>query len=99
MNGRESPRTGGFTVLKKLTAAGFVAAAATGTILLASPAQAGIDTDGTGSIVGGNQVFIPISIPINACGNAIAVVGRSRAGCRGGAAVIGSPHHGYHWES
>jgi ChpA-C len=85
-------------VLKKFTAAGFVAAAATGTILLASPAHAGIDTDGTGGIVSGNQIIVPISIPVDVCGNAIAVVGHSGAFCRGGA-VVGSRHHGYHGES
>jgi hypothetical protein len=85
-------------VLKKFTAAGIVAAAATGAILMASPANAGIDTDGSGSILGGNQVIVPISIPVNVCGDAIAVVGHSQASCRGGA-VVGSRHHGYHWES
>jgi hypothetical protein len=87
-------------VLNKLMAAG-LAATATGTILLASPAHpahAGIDTDGTGGILSGNQVIVPISIPVDVCGNAIAVVGRSGAFCRGGAAV-GSRHHGYHGES
>lgn len=85
-------------MLKKLTVAGIVAAAATGAVLMASPANAGIDTDGTGGILSGNQIIVPISIPVDLCGNAIAVVGYSGAAC-GGGAVVGSRHHGYHWES
>lgn len=84
-------------MLKKLTAAGLVAVAASGALMLASPANAGIDTSGDGSILGGNQVIVPISIPVNVCGDAIAVLGRARAACRGGAAVgYGQHHHGYH---
>ncbi|WP_424528056.1 chaplin family protein [Sphaerisporangium viridialbum] len=44
-------------------------------------------TSGHGSVLGGNQVNAPISAPINACGNAVSLVGRSDAGCEGGAAV------------
>jgi hypothetical protein len=89
-------------VLKKLTAAGIVAAAASGALLLASPANAGIDTNGSGGVLSGNQVVVPVSIPVNVCGNSIAVIGISRAGCRGGASVGGGQHHhGYHhpWDS
>ncbi|WP_433466142.1 chaplin family protein [Spirillospora sp. CA-128828] len=35
----------------------------------------------------GNQVYAPISIPIDVCGNAIAIAGLSRAQCKGGASV------------
>ncbi|MFV2175988.1 chaplin family protein [Actinomadura sp. LOL_016] len=44
-------------------------------------------TAGSFSIVGGNQVYAPISAPINVCGNSVAVVGLSRAQCEGGAEV------------
>ncbi|MET8158287.1 chaplin family protein [Sphaerisporangium sp. NPDC005289] len=44
-------------------------------------------TSGRGSVLGGNQVNAPITAPINACGNAVSLVGRSDAGCRGGATV------------
>ncbi|MEO3806633.1 chaplin family protein [Nonomuraea sp. B1E8] len=44
-------------------------------------------TSGNGSILGGNQVDAPISAPINACGNAVSLIGRSDAGCKGGAEV------------
>lgn len=79
-------------MLKKLTAAGVVAAAASGVMLLAAPANAG--TRGDGGVASGNQVNIPISIPINACGNAVSVIGIAGAGCRGGSS-IGNPHPGY----
>jgi hypothetical protein len=44
-------------------------------------------TSGRNSVLGGNQVNAPITAPINACGNAVSLVGRSDAGCRGGATV------------
>jgi hypothetical protein len=81
-------------VLKKLTAAGIVAAAASGALLLATPANAGIG-GGNGGVLSGNQVFVPVSIPVNVCGNSVAVLGISRAGCRGGASS-GMYHHRYH---
>src|SRR3569833_1618551 len=50
-------------------------------------------TSGRHSIGGGNQINAPISVPANACGNAVAVVGGARAGCKGGTSVRGG--HGY----
>ncbi|MEW9550039.1 chaplin family protein [Nonomuraea sp. NPDC050783] len=44
-------------------------------------------TSGNASVGGGNQLDAPISIPISACGNAVSLIGRSEAGCKGGAAV------------
>jgi hypothetical protein len=44
-------------------------------------------TSGAHSIGGGNQINAPVSVPVNACGNAVAVVGRSLAGCEGGTQV------------
>ncbi|WP_181957992.1 chaplin family protein [Nonomuraea mesophila] len=44
-------------------------------------------TSGNASILGGNQVEAPISAPVNACGNAVSLIGRSDAGCKGGAEV------------
>jgi hypothetical protein len=85
-------------MLNKVTAAGLLAAVVAGATLLAAPANAGIDTDGTGGILAGNQVIIPISIPVILCGDAIAIVGHGRASCRGGP-FVGSHHHGYRWES
>ncbi|WP_248959960.1 chaplin family protein [Sphaerisporangium perillae] len=45
-------------------------------------------TDGRNSVLGGNQVVAPITAPINACGNAVAIFGEATAGCRGGASVV-----------
>ncbi|MFE9107366.1 chaplin family protein [Actinomadura geliboluensis] len=44
-------------------------------------------TSGNGSILGGNQVIVPISAPINVCGNNIITVGITSASCKGGASV------------
>jgi hypothetical protein len=52
-------------------------------------------TSGRHSIGGGNQINAPIAAPVNACGNAVAVVGRSLAGCEGGAKVGGGHPGGY----
>ncbi|MCT9929811.1 chaplin family protein [Planotetraspora sp. A-T 1434] len=51
-------------------------------------------TSGNGSILGGNQVNAPVTAPINACGNAVSLFGRSDAGCKGGATVRGSRRGG-----
>ncbi|MGI5206262.1 chaplin family protein [Spirillospora sp. CA-108201] len=50
----------------------------------------GQKTSGKRGVASGNQVNAPISLPVNACGNAVAVVGGSQAGCEGGAKVKGS---------
>ncbi|MFD1539018.1 chaplin family protein [Nonomuraea guangzhouensis] len=47
----------------------------------------GNTTSGRHSVLGGNQVNAPISAPINACGNALSLIGSSDAGCKGGASV------------
>jgi hypothetical protein len=47
----------------------------------------GQQTSGKSSVAGGNQINAPISAPINACGNAVAIFGTADAGCKGGAAV------------
>ncbi|MFC7591653.1 chaplin family protein [Nonomuraea antimicrobica] len=47
----------------------------------------GNHTSGNGSVLGGNQITAPISAPINACGNAVAIFGDATAGCKGGATV------------
>ncbi|HEY3954407.1 MAG TPA: chaplin [Streptosporangiaceae bacterium] len=46
-------------------------------------------TSGNHSIGGGNQVYAPISVPVDVCGNAVAVLGHALAGCPGGAWVSG----------
>ena len=50
-------------------------------------------TSGAGSILGGNQIVAPITAPVNACGNAVAILGDAAAGCLGSAKVVSSSHH------
>ena len=56
----------------------------TGMAMAAGPIQS---TSGNGSILGGNQINLPINAPIDVCGNAVAVLGNALAGCKGGASV------------
>jgi hypothetical protein len=42
-----------------------------------------------GGLLSGNRVHVPVSVPANVCGNAVAVLGGSNAGCVGGATVNG----------
>ncbi|GGM72380.1 hypothetical protein GCM10010106_18420 [Thermopolyspora flexuosa] len=51
-------------------------------------------TSGVGSILGGNQIVAPITAPVNACGNAVAVLGDAAAGCLGSAKVVSSSARG-----
>ncbi|MEU5876915.1 chaplin [Spirillospora sp. NPDC047279] len=76
-------------MIKKLAATGVLSFAVAGSVLAAAPAQADIHTSGAGGVLSGNQVVAPISIPINVCGNAVAVLGIAGAGCKGGASVGG----------
>ncbi|MEO5876918.1 MAG: chaplin family protein, partial [Streptosporangiaceae bacterium] len=54
----------------------------------------GMYTSGDHSVAGGNQVYAPITAPITACGNAVAVAAETAAGCVGGshAEGTGAPH-------
>ncbi|MCP2342927.1 chaplin family protein [Actinomadura rupiterrae] len=47
----------------------------------------GQKTSGRSGVLSGNQVNAPVSAPVNACGNAVAILGTAQAGCRGGATV------------
>lgn len=67
--------------MRKTRIAGAVLGAAAAAVLVAGPASAdnSPSTSGVGSILGGNQIQIPVSVPINACGNAIGVLGLAGA--------------------
>ncbi|HEY7487853.1 MAG TPA: chaplin family protein [Streptosporangiaceae bacterium] len=80
-------------MLKKIAATGVVASAAAGVMLLSAPAYAGAQTSGDASVLGGNQVIAPISIPVDVCGNAVAVIGVAGAGCQGGAKTGHASHY------
>lgn len=69
---------------------GVAALAATGVAMAAGVANAAVldgpnplSTDNNG-IGNGNQVVAPIQVPVNICGNAVAVLGVAGAGCDGG---------------
>jgi hypothetical protein len=50
-------------------------------------------------LLNGNQVFAPISMPVNVCGNALSLFGFAEAECKGGAGIIkehGHEEHGHH---
>ena len=63
-----------------------------------SPSVGNVTGVGNLSLLSGNLIEIPISLPINVCGAAVSILGFSSAGCQGGAAVISdsgntSGHH------
>ena len=66
-----------------------VAALAALPVLGAASAHADQYSSGRNSILGGNQVFAPISAPINVCGVAVGLLGDASASCEGGATVTG----------
>lgn len=70
-------------MLKKALAATAIAAAAGSVLFAGAPAMANsnVFTSGNGSILGGNQAVVDIDVPINVCGNAIAVLGVAGASC------------------
>ena len=71
-----------WTAKAAMFTASFVAAGV-GSVGIASAGT----TSGNSSIGGGNQVSAPISIPVNVCGNAVALLGGAFAACEGGASV------------
>ncbi|GAA4914156.1 small secreted domain DUF320 [Stackebrandtia albiflava] len=74
-------------VLRNVSVVGAMAA---GAILAAGgAAQAAPDVTSVGNngILNGNQAVVPIQVPINVCGNAVAVLGVAGAGCDGGASA------------
>jgi ChpA-C len=58
----------------------------------------GSTTSGNGSIGGGNQVSVPISVPVNVCGNSVAALGTAASKCQGGSHTGPPPgkHHHHH---
>ncbi|MEV0619670.1 chaplin family protein [Nonomuraea sp. NPDC050404] len=75
-------------MLKKV----IVLAGAAAMLSLAAPAAYADVTSGNGSVLGGNQLHLPVSVPVNVCGNAVAVIGGATAGCKGGAGVHSHGH-------
>jgi hypothetical protein len=79
----------------KTRAAGVLAVTAAAVAMMSGPAFASnspvvgnIIGDGNTSTTSGNNVQMPVSMPLNFCGNVIGFLGFAEAGCRGGAAVL-----------
>lgn len=82
-----------WTARTVLVMTGFVAAGGglAGVALASTPN--GTNTDNL-SVLGGNQISIPVSVPVDACGNAAAILGFATATCQGGATVTGGQQAG-----
>ncbi|WP_067480061.1 chaplin [Actinomadura hibisca] len=82
---------------KHTSRAALVAAGAVviGTSLTSASAIADIETSGKGSVLGGNQLNAPVSVPVNLCGNAVAIVGAAKAKCLGAATVTNHDSGGH----
>ncbi len=79
----------------KTRVAGVLAVTASAVAMMGAPAFASLSPvvgntvgDGNLSVLSGNNVQIPINIPINVCGVAVAILGFGAADCTGGAAVL-----------
>ncbi|GAB3443877.1 hypothetical protein GCM10027570_12490 [Streptomonospora sediminis] len=72
------------TALAALVTAGFFSVAP------AALADDDTQTSGNGSILGGNQIIGDVDIPVNVCGNGIAVLGTAGAACEGSGASTGA---------
>jgi hypothetical protein len=64
----------------------FIVVGAFAMLSLAAPAQAGV-VPGHNDVLSGNTVSVPITAPINVCGNSVAALGQAVSGCRGGSSV------------
>ncbi|WP_067481246.1 chaplin family protein [Actinomadura hibisca] len=61
-----------------------------------SSSGGGQTTSGQSGVLAGNQANAPVNIPVNVCGNAVAVLGSAAAGCDGSAVVEGPQGSGNH---
>ncbi|MDT0331890.1 chaplin [Nocardiopsis lambiniae] len=50
-------------------------------VLYETSGKGGASTDGSGGVASGNQIIVPVDAAIDACGNAVAVGGVSKAEC------------------
>ncbi|HIV58840.1 MAG TPA: chaplin, partial [Candidatus Stackebrandtia faecavium] len=72
-------------ILRQASVAGAIAAgailAASGTANAVAPDADDMTSVGNNGLGNGSQVLAPIQAPINLCGNSVAVLGVSGAGC------------------
>lgn len=76
--------------LRRRTAAAALVAAAF-TAFGAAPSFADTTTSGDGSVGGGNQAQAPVSVPINICGNSVAILGKAASQCDDSNATVNNP--------
>jgi ChpA-C len=90
-------------VQMKTRVAGVLATSACGIVMMGAPAFASVNHSythlsnvGNVTILSGNTLNMPISVPVDVCGNAIAILGFAEASCQGGAGVfLNSPDSGW----
>jgi hypothetical protein len=77
-------------VQMKTRVAGVLTATAAAVAMMGAPAfaQSGNGDSGVLSILSGNNVNAPVTVPVNVCGNAVAILGFADAGCQGGAGAL-----------
>lgn len=75
---------------------GHADAGCTGGAKVTDRGTGGQTVGGAHGVIAGNQVNAPISIPVDVCGNAVAIAGDAVAGCEGGSVVkhVGNPGAG-----
>jgi hypothetical protein len=66
---------------------GHADAGCTGGAKVTDRGTGGQTVGGSHGVIAGNQVNAPISIPVDVCGNAVAIAGDAVAGCEGGSVV------------
>jgi hypothetical protein len=79
----------------KTRVAGVLAVTATAVAMIGGPAFAS-NSPHVGNVTGianfsllsGNNVEMPVNVPVNICGVAVSLLGFTNAGCRGGAGVV-----------
>ena len=79
----------------KTRVAGVLAVSAAAVAIMGGPAFASnqpvvgnIVGNGNIPVLSGNNVQIPVQVPVDICGNAVAILGFSDASCMGGAAAF-----------
>jgi len=50
--------------------------------------SADLTSIGNFGILNGNQIYAPIQVPVNVCGNALGVLGNAQASCKGGSKAV-----------
>jgi len=74
------------TWVRKSISVGVMAAG--GLLATQAAAQADVVTTNNFGALNGTQVVVPIQVPIDVCGNAIALIGGAQAACDGGAIAV-----------